>query len=55
MRAFLVRYVLRDRSGGSLTVIAASTFAAIDVVEDLFGLRLAAVNARLAAPIGANQ
>lgn len=46
MRAFLVRYVLRDRTGGVVTVIAASTFAAIGVIEDLFGLQLAAVNAR---------
>jgi hypothetical protein len=46
MRAFVVRYVLRDRTGGAMTVIAHSTFDAIDVVEDFFGLRLAGISAR---------
>ena len=50
MKRFLVRYVLDDGTASFLQAVhATSTFAAIDVVQRLFGVRLRYTSARLAA------
>ena len=49
MKPFLVRYVLADGTRDHLHAEATCSFAAIDLVQRIFGVRLRYATARLAA------